>query len=134
MPDTDDGRRGTSENASGSVTLGQYLASIRSDRGLSLRAVEEQTRKQVSNAYLSQIETGKIQQPSPNILHALAELYSINFEKLMEMAGYIMPTALREQTDRHGRVPTFAEHNLTPAEEVELMRYLEFMRDRKRSG
>jgi transcriptional regulator with XRE-family HTH domain len=41
------------------------------------RQVEEATEKQVSNAYLSQPETGKIQQPSPNILHALAELYAM---------------------------------------------------------
>ena len=37
-------------------TLGQYLASIRTDRKMTLREVEEATDKQVSNAYLSQIE------------------------------------------------------------------------------
>lgn len=114
------------------VTLGKYLASIRNDRGLSLRSVEDKTQKQVSNAYLSQIENDKIQQPSPNILHALAELYEINFEMLMEKAGYITPTVAREQNERHGRAATFAEHNLTPQEELELMEYLEFMRSRKR--
>ena len=71
------------------LTLGQYLASIRKDRKLTLREVEEATNKNVSNAYLSQIESGKIQQPSPNILHALAELYSISYENIMELAGYI---------------------------------------------
>jgi len=111
--------------------LGAYLASIRKDRGLSLRAVEEKTRKQVSNAYLSQIENNKIEQPSPNILNALAELYEINFESLMELAGYITPTSARGKTERHGRIATFAEHNLTHEEEIELMRYLEFMRHRK---
>ena len=58
------------------LTLGQYLASIRNDRGLSLREVEKATEKVVSNAYLSQIEElDQIKMPSPNILHALAELY-----------------------------------------------------------
>lgn len=112
------------------VTLGEYLASIRSDRKLSLRAVEEKTKKQVSNAYLSQIETGKIQQPSPNILHALSDLYAISFESLMEKAGYITPASARKHEARHGRAATFAEHNLTPAEERELMQYLEFIRRR----
>ncbi len=46
------------------VTLGEYLGSIRTDRKLTLRAVEEATNKEVSNAYLSQIENGKIQKPS----------------------------------------------------------------------
>ena len=87
-------------------TLGQYLASIRTDRKMTLREVEEATNKQVSNAYLSQIETGKIQKPSPNILHALAELYAINFEKLMEMAGYLIS---RHKADRC-RTPRTSRH------------------------
>ena len=120
----------TETGISSDVTLGEYLASIRSDRRLSLRAVEEKTKRQVSNAYLSQIETGKIQQPSPNILHALSDLYDINFESLMEKAGFITPASARQQEARHGRAATFAEHNLTPAEERELMQYLEFMRKR----
>jgi len=94
--------------------------------------VEEKTKKQVSNAYLSQIENDKIQQPSPNILLVLADLYEINFESLMEMAGYISHSSKRGQAERHGRVATFAEHTLTPDEEIELMQYLTFMRNRKR--
>lgn len=129
MPDTDATKPELVESTV--VSLGKYLASIRNDRGFSLRGVEEKTEKQVSNAYLSQIENDKIQQPSPNILHALAELYEINFEMLMEKAGYITPTSARDQNERHGRAATFAEHNLTPEEEIELMAYLEFMR-RKR--
>ncbi len=116
------------------TTLGKYLASIRADRGLTLRQVEEATNKSVSNAYLSQIETEKILKPSPNILYTLAELYNIDYENLMERAGYITPSASRAKTDRHGRVPTFAEHNLTPEEEEELMAYLSHIRRRKRPG
>ncbi|PNG24403.1 helix-turn-helix domain-containing protein [Methylocella silvestris] len=114
------------------LTLGQYLASIRKDRGMTLREVEEVSKKEVSNAYLSQIETEKIQKPSPNVLHALAEIYKIEYEQLMEMAGYI--PASRGETERHGRVATFAEHNLTSAEEAELVEYLKFIRSRRRSG
>lgn len=115
-------------------TLGQYLASIRVDRKMSLRGVEEATNRQVSNAYLSQIENDKIQKPSPNILHALAELYAISFENLMDMAGYLISTGNRADSERHGRVATFAEHNLTADEETEMLQYLQFMRSRKRSG
>lgn len=122
----------TDERKTAKLSLGQYLASIRNDRGLTLRAVEEATKKQVSNAYLSQIENDKIQKPSPNILYTLAELYAINFESLMEMAGYLAPSAKRPQDERHGRIATFAEHNLTPEEEVELIQYLKFIRNRKK--
>lgn len=123
----------TEERNTSKLSLGKYLASIRTDRAMSLREVEEATRKQVSNAYLSQIETEKIKQPSPNILHALAELYAIDFENLMQLAGYIT-SAKRADTERHGRVATFAEHNLTADEEAEMIRYLKFMRDRKKPG
>jgi transcriptional regulator with XRE-family HTH domain len=123
----------TDERNTSKRTLGEYLASIRVDRKMSLREVEEATNKQVSNAYLSQIENNKIKKPSPNILHALAELYAISFENLMDMAGYISGTK-RADTERHGRIATFAEHNLTAEEETEMLQYLEFMRNRKKPG
>jgi transcriptional regulator with XRE-family HTH domain len=112
------------------TTLGTYLASIRADRKLSLRNVEEATNKQVSNAYLSQIETGKITQPSPNILHALSEIYAISYEHLMQLAGYIKAVTPRTESQRHGQLATFAEHNLSSDEEKELMQYLKFIRNR----
>src|ERR1700688_3140684 len=91
-------------------SLGKYLASIRADRHMTLREVEEATEKEVSNAYLSQIENDKILKPSPHVLHALSEVYTISYEQLMEMAGYIAPTSKRNEGQRHGRLPTFAEH------------------------
>lgn len=111
------------------VTLGEYLGSIRTDRKLTLRAVEEATNKEVSNAYLSQIENGKIQRPSPNILYSLANLYGVEYDRLMELAGYI--TTTRTDVERHGRAATFSELNLTQAEESELLKYLGYLRSKK---
>jgi transcriptional regulator with XRE-family HTH domain len=116
------------------LTLGQYLASIREDRDLSQREVEKATNKVVSNAYLSQIENGLIKKPNPNILHALSELYAVSYEDLMERAGYIVPTRSRGGGQRHGRVATFAGHNLTNEEEAELVRFLGYLRSRKKPG
>ena len=109
-------------------TLGQYLASIRHDRKMSLRQVEEASGKEISNAYLSQLETGKISNPSPNVLNTISEIYEIDYVQLMELAGYLSPNAARDATQRHGRVATFAEHNLTPEEEGALLKYLKFLR------
>jgi transcriptional regulator with XRE-family HTH domain len=116
------------------LTLGQYLASIREDRELSQRDVEKATNKVVSNAYLSQIENDQIKRPSPNILHALAELYAVSYENLMERAGFVAPTRSRSTEQRHGRVATFAEHNLTGEEEAELVKFLGYLRSRKKPG
>ena len=98
---------------------------------MTLREVEEATNRRVSNAYLSQIENDRIRRPSPNILHSLAEIYTISFENLMEMAGYVMPPTRRSYSDRHGRVATFAEYNLTEDEESELLQYLQFIRSKR---
>lgn len=124
----------TKETSAVKLTLGQYLASIRADRKMTLRQVEEATSKEVSNAYLSQIENDRIHQPSPNVLHSLAEIYGIDYERLMEMAGHITPSRSRGHDQRHGRVATFSNHNLTPAEEAALVEYLKFLRSRKRSS
>ena len=127
MPRTDKGH-------SARLTLGQYLAAVRKDRGLSLREVEKATNKVVSNAYLSQIENDQIKKPSPNILYALADLYGVGYEDLMERAGFVTPTKSRTAHQRHGRIATFADRNLTEEEEAELVQYLSFMRSRRKPG
>lgn len=55
----------TAAEASAAGALASYLASVRQVKGLTLREVEEATGKEISNAYLSQLERGKITKPSP---------------------------------------------------------------------
>jgi transcriptional regulator with XRE-family HTH domain len=62
------------------------LKKSRVDAGLTLRGVETQT--SVSNAYLSQLETGKAENPSPAVLRKLAELYGVRYDALLTAAGY----------------------------------------------
>jgi transcriptional regulator with XRE-family HTH domain len=107
--------------------FGKYLAGLRAATGLSLRQVEEATEKEVSNAYLSQLENGRISRPSPNILHALAVVYNASYEDLMTRAGYVS-TANQVLNKRHGKVAAFAIGNLTPDEEKALLAYLAFYR------
>ncbi len=72
-----------------SSELSEELRRIRGIRGLSLRQVEKQTG--ISNTYLSQLETGKAERPSPHILHKLATVYTVPYESLMQSAGYLEP-------------------------------------------
>lgn len=109
--------------------LGAHLAAIRADRGYSLRRVEELTNSKVSNPYLNQIETGKISQPSPNILFSLAEVYQTSYETLMELAGYI--NASHTANAQHGKLPTLSQLNLSEGEERELARYLRYIREKE---
>ncbi len=122
----------TTDTQRPALALGGYLAAVRSDRGFSLRQVEELTGKEVSNAYLSQLENDKVKQPSPNVLHALAVTYEIDYIGLMERAGYLTPQQSSAVPKRHGRAATFAEIDLTSDEEVELLRFLKFMRSEKK--
>jgi HTH-type transcriptional regulator, competence development regulator len=114
------------------TTLGKHLAALRNAAGLSLRQVEEATDKEVSNAYLSQLENDKISKPSPNILYVLATVYSTPYEDLMERAGYLPAGSATPQTGRQARAATFAIENLTPEEEKELIAYLGFIRQQKK--
>jgi transcriptional regulator with XRE-family HTH domain len=91
-------------------------------RGLSLREVEEATGEAVSNAYLSQLENGRIKKPSPNVLHSLAEVYAVPYEALMEKAGYLLPP--ENDGGRRKRSATFAIDDLTAEEEEEFLKYL----------
>ena len=113
------------------LPLGTYLMLVRKARGLSLRQVEEATDKDVSNAYLSQLENNKIAKPSPNILHVLANQYGLDYEDLLMRAGYL-PTMADSAGRRQGRVAAFAIQDLTPDEEKTLLAYLEFIRKQDR--
>ena len=115
------------------TTLGQQLALLRTAAGLSLRQVEEATNKEVSNAYLSQLENDKIGKPSPNILYVLAGVYSTSYEDLMERAGYFPADSEASSARRQARAATFAIKNLTPEEEKALIAYLGFIRQQKKS-
>jgi transcriptional regulator with XRE-family HTH domain len=107
--------------------LGSFLAKARNAAGKSLRAVERETG--ISNAYLSQLETGKIKTPAPQNLHTLADAYSVPYETLMELAGYPVPSGVAERTDsaKSARIGP-----VTQEEEDALVEYLQFIRSRKR--
>ena len=110
--------------------LGTFLASARNKLELTLRAVEEETG--ISNAYLSQLEHGKIKTPAPRNLYKLAELYRVPYELLMELAGYPVPR--KQSTESRLTADAFAARigTVTQDEEEALVDYLQFIRSRKR--
>ena len=106
--------------------LGDYLATLRAASGLSLREVEQATEKVVSNAYLSQLEKGKVNKPSPNILHALAVVYGTSYEDLMSKAGYFT------SEPAHVKAATFSVSNVSQEEQKALLDYLAFLRHQRK--
>jgi transcriptional regulator with XRE-family HTH domain len=112
--------------------FGKLLADLRAAKRLSLREVESATEHYISNAYLSQLEQGKIKQPSPSTLQRLAAVYGVPYETLMEKAGYLMPAHRSDRIGRRRRLAAFAISDLTAEEEEKLLEYLAFIRSRRR--
>jgi len=110
--------------------LGGYLRSLRQAGGLTLRAVEKKAG--VSNAFLSQLESGKVKRPSPLVLFKLASAYGVAYEDLMERAGYPVPERAQDTRSDKGLFHRLGP--LTKAEEESLLEYLSFLRSRSGKG
>jgi len=110
-------------------SLGSALKEARELASLTLRQVEDATR--ISNAYLSQLENGKIKKPSPHFLHKLASLYGIGYEQLMEAVGYVQSKKTGGPKTLAGAA-LFSQEKLTAEEEEELAKYLAFLRSKRK--
>jgi transcriptional regulator with XRE-family HTH domain len=108
--------------------LSQYLSDARMQAGLTLRAAETATG--ISNAYLSQLENGKVKEPSPILLDKLAQLYHVDYLMLLDLAGYPVPRAQASTISRlAARLgPTNKD------EEEALVEYLDFLRSKRKGG
>lgn len=110
-------------------SLGQELQTARKLKMLSLREVEAATG--ISNPYLSQLENDKIQKPSPQFLGKLAAIYDLDFQIIMEAAGYIAP-GKRSGGPRTISGDALFSQALSASEEEQLLDYLSFIRSKKR--
>ena len=68
-------------------SFGQFLKSLRKRQHMSLRDVERESG--VSNAYLSQLESGDRPPPRPDMLKKLARAYNVTVRELLMRAGYL---------------------------------------------
>lgn len=110
------------------TALGSLLRQARNKAGMSQRDVESDTG--ISNAYLSQLESGKVKEPSPRILHTLSEAYGIEYADLLVAAGYPLPTIGRRRQAAFRSSKRFGP--ITADEETALKDYLDFLRSKER--
>lgn len=111
--------------------LAGFLAASRRKLQLSLRSVERETG--ISNAYLSQLENGKIKTPAPQVLHKLAGQYRVPYALLMTLAGYPVEEPSGDTNAPSSRLAARIGA-VTAEEEEELVEYLAFIRSRQRRG
>jgi transcriptional regulator with XRE-family HTH domain len=134
MVASEDSAKQTSDSARGTVSLGTYLRDIRKALGLSLRDVESATDKSVSNGYLSQIESGDVERPSPNVLFHLASVYGVDYGDLLGRAGHRVPASTQSNIAPQtvAGVPLRALEELDEQDQQLLRDYLAFLQSRKK--
>jgi transcriptional regulator with XRE-family HTH domain len=95
-----------------------YLKSVREDRGFTLRDVEAATG--ISNAYLSQLESGKIRRPSVQYIYALSKIYGIDAETMLLAIGVLKPVDISEKITLLDRVKSLEEKVLALENKISL--------------
>jgi HTH-type transcriptional regulator, competence development regulator len=110
--------------------LGARLKEVRDLRNLSLKAVAEPA--DISAAYLQKLERGEVKAPSPHILHRLSQVLAVPYQQLMELAGYVVPSADSETTPRGNLLAhALSSEDITEDEAQELARYLSWYRHQR---
>jgi transcriptional regulator with XRE-family HTH domain len=109
--------------------LGITLFDVRQLRKRSLKSVADQA--EISPAYLQKLERGDVKSPSPHILLALGEALDIPYERLMELADYLVPRTgrRREQPGVQVLAQALNSEQLTEDELAALARYLAWYRE-----
>ena len=112
-------------------SLGTRLAAARAEKNWSLREVERRTG--IHNAHLSQIETGAIERPAPNVLWALAEVYGLDLHELMRMSGHVEAAANGTPGSVVGAALR-ALGELSPGEQEEVLQFMKELQKGKGAG
>jgi transcriptional regulator with XRE-family HTH domain len=110
-------------------TLQETVKAARLKRRWSLRQAERETG--IHNAHLAQIESGAIAKPDHNVLFALATTYSLDFERLLRLAGHIGRSAAPLRRSPYGAVAWKALTELDQSEQREVVRFIADLQKRR---
>lgn len=106
--------------------LSKELKDLRETKKLSLREVEKRTG--ISNAYLSQLERGDAENPTPQKLQKLASCYGVPYVDLMKAAGYLKESGRVGPTDLSSYQIALMGADLTKAEQEQVLKYIKFLK------
>lgn len=109
--------------------LGEELRAVRELKELSLASVAEPAG--MSATYLQKLERGAFASPSPHRLYALSKVLDVSYPRLMELAGYVVPTGATESRESVSLLAqALSADDLTDNELADLAEYLAFRRQR----
>lgn len=126
-------------------TIGSYVSYVREAKGLTLRDVVELiktaiTKKEldaagtVSKGYLSNLEAEKYIHPAPLKLKALAHVYNIPYELLLNKAGYWDRTTEKIKKDGSFTLMFKEVQDMTASEKRSVMDYIEFVKSKRKQN
>ena len=113
--------------------IGKFIKEKREKKGLSQRKLAELAN--VSNTEISRIESGERKRPAPYILRRIAPYLGVNYEELLEIAGYkelvvekpLQVLQVKDDPAVYKRaIEDFAD-NVTPEEVEKVKEYLQFL-------
>ena len=121
------------------ATVGEYLCKLREAKDLTLRSVVEATQQAikegkldpqaaVSRGYLSSLESGKYLHPSPLKLKALAFVYNIPHELLLNKAGYLDETSSKVKEDASFTLMLKEVQDMTEKERASIIEYIGYVK------
>ena len=87
--------------------MGTAISELRKKAGLSLREVERRSGGHIRSSHLSQVETGKIAEPSLSFLRELAGVFGWTFAGLLRFLKIIDPDRAGDLTSEQRLVLTY---------------------------
>jgi len=123
--------------------LADYLYYLRTHRDLSMRNVElaakELFRKKlikkeglISYAYVSNIESRRVSNPSPIILKTLAIIFGVDQEMVLEKAGYLDKKRPKIEEDVAFTLMLKEVPKMSDDEKQSLLDYIDFVKSRRK--
>jgi len=114
--------------------LGDYLRELRGKE--SLRSVSQRVDGRLSHSYISDLEKGLSRRgtsinPTPEALKILSEAYNVNYDYLMQLAGYLeKSSAPNEKTAKVDTIAAHIDDNVTDQQMDEILNFIEFVKNR----
>ena len=108
--------------------LGKYITEQRMAKNLSMRKLADLAH--ISHTEIYRLENGERKNPSPMILKSISNALGINFDEIMQAAGYtnnFLPTAVTQ-------ISLPGIEDLDEKELEEVRSFIDFLRSKKKSN
>ena len=108
------------------AAIGERLRALREERGFTLREIERRTAGRLSSSHLSQIENGRVAEPSLAVLRDLAHAYGLHLGSLLGVLHIVDTPGVSK---REQLMLSFIR-GLDEPEQAEAIRFVKYLSER----